>query len=208
MAEAVWYHKKKKGMLDLEWIGDAAARVKRKNQILFTKDCELLAPLRLLLDGANRRAVVMWALSLAQETADVLTEKYPERSEPQRAVDDARRWAAGQIKMPVAKASILALHAMAKTLADPADRARCHAAAQACSTVHTPGHALGYPVYELTALVCELGLKTCCGAVEARAAEYAARLLDAIACEPAYPGPWACFLFAETERVEQNRCIP
>lgn len=178
----------------MDWTEDVSARIRRKNEILFTKDSALLTPLRLVLGGANRRAVVLWALELAAETADVLAGKYPDRPQPQQTVDAARLWAAGEIKMPVAKAAILALHALAKELACPADRALCHAAAQACSTVHTPGHALGYPIYELTAIVRELGEDRCREAVEARAEEYAVRLLDAIAREPSYDGKWALFL--------------
>lgn len=53
--------------------------------------------------------------------------------------------------MPVAKRAILDVHAMARDMDDPADAALCHAVGQRCSCVHTPKHALGLPVYELTA---------------------------------------------------------
>ena len=54
--------------------------------------------------------------------------------------------------MPVAKRAILDVHAMAKLMDDPVDAALCHAVGQGCSCVHTPKHALGLPVYELTAV--------------------------------------------------------
>ena len=38
--------------------------------------------------------------------------------------------------------------------------------------VHTGGHARGYPIYELTALVRKLGLENCREAVEARVRDY------------------------------------
>ena len=69
-----------------------------------------------------------------------------------------RAWAAGELKMRPAQRSILRCHALAKELPSPADIAACHAVAQACSVVHTPGHALGYPIYDLTSLVRRLGV--------------------------------------------------
>ena len=65
----------------------------------------------------------------------------------------ARLWAMGKVKMPSARPAILAVHAMAKQLQDPGDAALCHGVGQGCSTVHTPRHAMGLPIYELTALV-------------------------------------------------------
>ena len=59
---------------------------------------------------------------------------------------------------------------------DAEDAALCHAVAQACSVVHTPRHALGYPVYELTARVIRSGFEGFEDDVERRVSEYADRL--------------------------------
>ena len=150
------------------WLAEVKTKIRRKNQILFSKDCLLLAGLRKLIEQTNRRALILWALELAEETALQLAEKYPEDFRPREAIAAARAWAAGEIKMPIAKRVILNCHAMAKELTDPADIARCHAVGQACSVVHTVGHALGYPMYELSAIVHELGLDDCREAVEQR----------------------------------------
>jgi len=150
------------------WLAEVKTKIRRKNQILFSKDCLLLAGLRKLIEQTNRRALILWALELAEETALQLAEKYPEDFRPREAIAAARAWAAGEIKMPIAKRAILNCHAMAKELTDPADIARCHAVGQACSVVHTVGHALGYPMYELSAIVLELGLDDCREAVEQR----------------------------------------
>jgi len=150
------------------WLAEVKTKIRRKNQILFSKDCLLLAGLRKLIEQTNRRALILWALELAEETALQLAEKYPEDFRPREAIAAARAWAAGEIKMPIAKRVILNCHAMAKELTDPADIARCHAVGQACSVVHTVGHALGYPMYELSAIVLELGLDDCREAVEQR----------------------------------------
>ncbi len=96
--------------------------------------------------------------------------------------------------MPVAKRAILDCHAMAKELSDPADIARCHAVGQACGVVHTAGHALGYPMYELTAIVLEHGLDNCRDFVEARALQYTEKLLCHQEREPNLSANWAAFL--------------
>ena len=76
---------------------------------------------------------------------------------PRAALDAAWLWARGRLKMHVAQRAILDCHAMAKDVTTAADAALCHAVGQACGTVHTAGHAMGYPVYELTAIVRALG---------------------------------------------------
>lgn len=175
------------------WLTEVKAKAKRKNQIFFSKDSLLLDGLRQLVEQTNRRALVLWTLELAEETAVQLEAKYPDHR-PGEAVEAAHAWAKGEIKMPIAKRAILNCHAMAKELNDQADIARCHAVGQACSTVHTVGHALGYPMYELTAIVLESGLDACRDAVQQRVAHYTERLLYWRGREPNHPGSWANFL--------------
>ena len=176
------------------WLAEVKAKAKRKNQILFSKDCLLLDELCQLIEQANHRVVVLWALELAEESARVLAEKYPEDFRPKEAVEAATSWAKGQIKMPIAKQAILNCHAMAKELENPADIARCHAVGQACSVVHAAGHALGYPMYDLTAIVLELGLGYCREPIEQRVMYYEQRLRYWTEYEKTCYRTWADFL--------------
>ena len=176
------------------WFAEVSAKAKRHNQILFSKESLLLDSLRHLIDQANRRELTLWALELAEENVLQLTERYPEDLRPGEAIAAARAWAAGEIKMPIAKRTILNCHAMAKALTDPADIARCHAVGQACSVVHTAGHALGYPMYELTAIVLELGLDSCRDTVEQRVMYYEQRLRYWMEFEKTCQQNWAGFL--------------
>ena len=41
------------------WLAEVKAKAKRKNQILFSKDCLLLDELRKLIEQANRRVQVV-----------------------------------------------------------------------------------------------------------------------------------------------------
>jgi hypothetical protein len=176
------------------WLAEVRAKAKRHNQILFSKESFLLDDLRHLIGQANHRTLVLWGLELAEETARKLEETYPEDQHPREAVGASRAWAAGEIKMPIAKRTILDCHAMAKELTNPADIARCHAVGQACSVVHTAGHALGYPMYELTAIVLELGLDNCRDAVEHRVRYYEQRLHYWAEHEKSCRQNWASFL--------------
>ena len=99
------------------WLAEVRVKSKQHNQILFSKDSLLLDNLRHLIDQANRRASILWALGLAEETARELAEKYPEDHRPQDAITASRAWASGEIKMPIAKQAILNCHAIAKELA-------------------------------------------------------------------------------------------
>ena len=96
--------------------------------------------------------------------------------------------------MPIAKRAILNCHAMAKELTAPADIARCHAVGQACSVVHTAGHALGFLMYELTAIVLEQGLDDCRESVEQRVMYYEQRLRYWVEYEKTCQQNWAGFL--------------
>ena len=176
------------------WLTEVRAKAKRHNQILFSKDSLLLDNLRHLIGQTNRRALILWALELAEETTRELAGKYPEDPRPREAIAASGAWASGEIKMPIAKQAILNCHAMAKELENPTDIARCHAVGQACSVVHTVGHALGYPMYELTAIILEQGLDDCRESVEQRVMYYEQRLRYWMEYEKTCQLNWAGFL--------------
>jgi len=176
------------------WLDEVKAKLKRRNQILFGKDSLLLQELSLLISNSSRRALTLWALSLAEQTVKDFERPHPDESIPRNTLLAAKAWATGEIKMPVAKRAILDCHALAKEMTSPADSARCHAVAQGCSVVHTTGHALGLPIYELTAIVREMGVEHCKEAIEQRNKIYIDTLLYWQEHEVNYEGPWTEFL--------------
>lgn len=178
----------------MDWTEETAGRIKRRNQILFSKTSSCLSELNLLLPQQNHRALVLWALSLAEETVALLERRYPEDGRPRMALEAARLWAAGETKMRQAQRRILDCHAVAREISSREDIALCHAVGQACAVVHTEGHALGYPIYELTAIVLREGLENAGEPVEDRCRVYVERLLWAEGEERRFPGPWAAFL--------------
>ena len=79
-------------------LSDVYARKKRGCQILFTRQSDCLQPFRMQLCRCDRRAVVLWALTMARQTAGELAAKYPQHSDVQTAVEVCFAWASGRVK--------------------------------------------------------------------------------------------------------------
>lgn len=176
------------------WLDEVKARIKRGNKILFGKDCALLQPLALELESASHKAAALWALEFADKAAADLTRRCPQEARPQLAVLAAHEWAAGRVMMREAQRRILDCHAAAKVLDNAADAALCHAIGQGCAVVHAAGHALGLPMYELSAIVYRLGVDNCTAEVEKRAELYSARLRWHTEHVSDYADTWAAFM--------------
>ena len=176
-----------------DWTIEPAARLKRKNQVLFAKDSPFLFELATLLKGADHRSVVLWALELAEQSVSALEKAYPEETRPRQALLAARDWSAGYLKMPLAQRMILDCHGFAKELTNKEHIALCHAVGQACAVVHTAGHALGYPMYELSAMIYRMGIPDCWDALEQRRKTYIDRLLFWNTHWQEAKQPWASF---------------
>lgn len=161
----------------MDWTEEVKGKLKRKNMVLFSKDSQCLLELNDMLSRENHITITLWALELAEETVNLLREKYPEEDRPEKALEAARRWASGEIFMREAQRKILDCHGLAKELDSLEDIALCHAVGQGCSVVHTAGHAMGYPIYELTAIVRKWGLENSVEKVENRISYYIDRLI-------------------------------
>ena len=171
---------------------DALARLERGDAILFRKDSPCLAQLAGRLLSADRRTVVLWGLECAGRVADRLGVMFPEDGRPAEAVRTCTLWSEGAVRMPEARRAILAVHGMARDAGDPIAAALCHAVGQGCSCVHTPGHAMGLPVYELTAILLDGG-----DGWEARAEDAIdgyLKVLDGCDIRVSEPREWAGFL--------------
>ena len=148
----------------------------------------------MLFQEQNHRAMVLWALDVAAESVAKMEEKYPDEPRPREALEAAQAWAEGKIKMRLAQRKILDCHAFAKEIDSKEHIALCHAIGQACAVVHTAGHAMGYPMYELSAIVYRLGMEHCADAVEQRKQEYMNKLFywNEYVCD--HNGDWADFM--------------
>lgn len=176
-------------------IDEVRQKQKRGNRILFSKQSECLQELLLLIQNQNRRVLALWAFDFAEESVAELKERYPYERRPQEALQAARLWAAGKIKMRTAQRKILDCHAFAKEIDDK----------EAIATCHAVGQAIGYPIYDLTAIVYRLGIEHCEQAVERRLREYRDRLLFWREHIADYSGEWADFMLAQRVATKKER---
>lgn len=168
-------------------------------KVLFDRRSPCLQPVLDAICRHNHRTLVLWALEYAQELTCRFEERYAQETRPRAALEAARAWSRGAIKMPQAQQAILAAHRAAAELED--DRVYCalaHAVGQAVSTVHVETHAIGGPMYALTALALTGGQE----AVQAECTHICERLAF---WENADTGgqPWAAFLLREKPNKEQ-----
>lgn len=178
----------------MNWIEEVNIKIKKKNQVLFGKDSEYLQDLISLFQNQNHRVMALWAFDFAAESIAVLEEKYPEEMRPREALKAVRDWSAGKQKMRPAQRKILDCHAFAKEIDCKEDIALCHAIGQACAVVHTAGHAIGYPIYDLTSIIYRLGIDQCMAAFERRKQDYIDRLFYWNEHLDDYKGEWADFM--------------
>lgn len=185
---------------------DVRNKLKRGNQLLFSRDSPCLQELILLISRQKHRTLVKWALDGARGPVKRLKARYPGENRPETAVALCWDWARGRVKMPEAKKALLRVHAMAKELTAPVDIALCHAVGQACAAIHVETHAVGLPFYELTAIVRERGIENCRQAVEEAIAAYTGSLEALAETIDSPPQEWAAFLLDDS-RPNKERLL-
>lgn len=181
----------------MDWLYEVQNRIQRKNHILFAKNSEYLADLIELMQEQNHRTLILWAFEFAEATVRKLLKRYPNESRLESAVSISKELAAGKVKMPVAKNAILQAHAVTKDIESLEDIALCHAIGQACGVVHTKEHALGFLVYDLTAIVRHYGVPKCKKIVEDRKQKYIERTYYWREHYKDHPFAWADFLMED-----------
>ena len=178
----------------MNWIDEVSLKLKKKNQVLFSKSSEYMQDLIKLFEIQNHRVMALWAFDFASESIAKFEEKYPEEKRPREALEKAKNWASGKIKMHLAQRKILDCHAVTKEMENKEDIAICHSIGQACAVVHTARHAIGYALYDLTALIYKYGIENCKDVVEQRKQEYIEKIRywNEHLCD--YQGTWADFM--------------
>ena len=124
-------------------------------------DAEPIVAMMQLIETQSKQTIVAWCLDYAQtHILPLYLEQFPADSRPQSVLDAALAWLKKEIKLPEAKALILACHEAAREAeAFPTAQAAARALGQAASTIHAPTHALGLPLYGSLALAYdELGV--------------------------------------------------
>ena len=110
----------------MNWIDEVSLKLKKKNQVLFSKSSEYMQDLIKLFEIQNHRVMALWAFDFASESIAKFEEKYPEEKRPREALEKAKDWASGKIKMHLAQRKILDCHAVTKEMENKEDIAICH----------------------------------------------------------------------------------
>ena len=142
-----------------------------------------IQPLVKLIETQSKTTLAGWAVDYAGRVMLPLWLKHnPEDLRPQKALEAAREWVAGIIKLPQAKPIILECHAAAREAEkNPASQAAARAIGQCASTIHSATHCIGLALYGALAVAYDtLGLDAPWAQLEQCAAEECGRMLEAL----------------------------
>ena len=136
-----------------------------------------------LIETQSKTTLANWVLDYAEQVILPLWFKQkPNDLRPLNALNAAREWLSGVIKLPQAKVAILECHTSAREAeGNPIAQAAARAIGQCASTIHSARHCIGLALYGTLAVAYdELGTDTPWGQIEKFAAEECGRMLDAL----------------------------
>lgn len=136
-----------------------------------------------LIETQSKSTLAHWAVDYSEEVLLPLWSKqYPEDLRPQDALNAAREWLSGAIKLPQAKPAILACHGAARDAeGNPAAQAAARAIGQSASTIHSAAHCIGLALYgALAAAYDTLGIDASWDKLQQYAALECGRMLAAL----------------------------
>jgi hypothetical protein len=102
------------------------------------------------LTDSDHQLLALWAALCAEHVLDLFKSVQPEDTRPRQAIEQARAWARGEIKMSQARAAGGHANAAARDLSGAARHA-AYAAAQAALVAHVAAHELGAAAYAIKA---------------------------------------------------------
>jgi len=102
------------------------------------------------LQDDDHRLLAMWAAACAEHVLHIFESVQPSDPRPRQAIEQARAWACGEIKMSQARAAGGHAMAAARDLSGAARNA-AYAAGQAAVVAHVAAHELGAAAYAIKA---------------------------------------------------------
>lgn len=110
-----------------------------------------------LIETQSKETLSSWAIDYCQQVIVPLWCKYyPNDQRPQNALNAAREWLTGAIKLTQAKPIILECHAAAREAeGNPVAQASARAIGQCASTIHSAQHCIGLAFYGAIAVAYE-----------------------------------------------------
>ena len=123
--------------------------------MLGTADSPYILSLARLIETQSKTTVTVWCIGYAETHILPIYERaYPGDPRPRHALEAARAWMEGRVKLPEVKRIILSeCHAAAREAEDhPAAQAAARTCGHAASCIHTPTHSLGLAFYGAAAI--------------------------------------------------------
>lgn len=129
----------------------------KPRKMLCDLEADYTQTLMRLIETQSKATLANWALNYAEANyLPIYTRHFPTDQRPRQAIQAARSWLAGDIKLPQVKPFILAAHAAAREAeAVPSAQAAARAIGQAASTIHSATHSLGLAFYGSAAVAYE-----------------------------------------------------
>ena len=155
----------------------------KTRKMLSDWDAPYIQALVKLIETQSKTTLANWCVDYAgQRLLPIFEAGYPEDMRPRQALNAAREWLDGAIKLPQAKAVILACHAAAREAqTNPAAQAAARAIGQSASTIHSATHCIGLAAYGALAVAYDtLGTKVPWEQLERCAAGECKRMLEAL----------------------------
>lgn len=155
----------------------------RARKMLSDWDAPYIQSLVKLIETQSKATLANWAVDYSQRVLLPLWHKhYPQDMRPEKALAAAKEWLEGEIKLPQAKPLILECHAAAREAASsPVAQGAARAIGQSASTIHSPKHCIGLPLYGALAVAHDkLGTKASWEQLEQCAAEECGNMLEAL----------------------------
>lgn len=103
------------------------------------------------LADADHHLLALWAASCAEHVLDLFEAARPQDSRPREAIEHARAWVRGEVKMMQCHSAAGRAMAAARDLRG-APRHAAYAAGQACVVAHVAAHDLGAASYAIKAV--------------------------------------------------------
>src|SRR5436190_17663550 len=103
------------------------------------------------LTGSHHQLLALWAAACAENVLELFESAQPEDPRPREAIDHARAWVRGEVKMTQARTAVGHAMAAARDLRGAARHA-AYAAGQAGVVAHVAAHELGAAAYAIKAV--------------------------------------------------------
>ncbi|MDD4774610.1 MAG: hypothetical protein PHZ09_13570 [Eubacteriales bacterium] len=155
----------------------------KTRKMLSDREAPYIRPLINLMETRSKTTLANWAVDYAERVILPLWLKhYPDDPRPRNALNAARDWLSGLIRLPRAKAAILECHATAREAeGNPVPRAAARAIGHCASTVHSARHCTGLAFYGALAVAYDQrGTYAPWAEIEKSAAEECGRMFGAL----------------------------